>query len=78
MGKNVLTQGKSCYSNMSFVKLAKKKSDYFSTISNILLEKPELTDNQLIDALKCYYLTQCCNWLHTDITPQQYDFNFLG
>lgn len=75
LGKAVVTEGKSCYSQLGFVQLAKSKEIYFELLKETLNNKFKLNNNQLNDALKCYYLTQCCNWLHTLVTPQQNDFD---
>lgn len=74
LGKPVITEGSSCYADLGFVWSARDKDEYFQFLSQAINNELEVTEQQRIEAWKCYYLTQCCNWHHTTFTPQPIDF----
>jgi hypothetical protein len=68
-GKVVVTASNSYYANLGFV----YKADSLSQYQKVLLDaargacviSPKMRD----DALYCYYLTQCCNWVFSSFNP---------
>lgn len=74
MGKVVINVSNCYYSNMGFVHNANSKQMYFSLLKDALDGNIQISDKQKEDALKCYYLSQCCNRIHTSFTPQPLDY----
>lgn len=74
MGKVVVNVSSCYYSNLGFVYNAKTKEGYFNHLKDALSGKIKISKEQKEDALKCYYLTQCCNPIQTNFTPQISDF----
>ena len=75
MGKPVVTEGASCYVDLGFVWGAGTRDEYFGAIRRALGGHLQLSEPQRQAAWRCYYLTQCCNFLHTRFTPQPNDFD---
>lgn len=74
LGKPVITEGASCYSGLGFVWSANTAEEYFGLLHQALAGELKMTAEKKEAAWRCYYLTQCCNWLHTTFTPQAGDF----
>lgn len=75
LGKPVVTEGASCYSELGFVWSAKTREEYFNLLQKALNGKLVVDKKKQEDAWRCYYLTQCCNWHYTTFTPQPSDFD---
>lgn len=71
-GKVVITTSNSYYSDMDFVQKANEKMRYFEVLSNALTGEYAVTPTMRHNALCCYYLTQCCNWLVTPFNVPNY------
>lgn len=71
-GKPVLTASSSYYSDMGFVRKASTREDYVRLLSDALNGQCAVTDRMRDDALFCYYLTQCCNWIFTPFTVPEF------
>lgn len=74
LGKVVVNVSSCYYSELGFVYSAKTKEDYFNYLKDALSGKIKISKKQKEDALKCYYLSQCCNRIHSNFTPQPLDF----
>jgi hypothetical protein len=74
LGKPVITEGASCYSGLGFVWSAQTAEEYFALLRQALAGELMVSTEKQEAAWRCYYLTQCCNWLHTIFTPQASDF----
>ncbi len=74
LGKIVVSEGSSCYSDLGFIWSAKTKYEYFELLGKAISGQLTLTEKQKNAAWKCYYLTQCCNWHRVVFTPQPGDF----
>jgi hypothetical protein len=74
MGKVVVNVSGCYYSNLGFVYNPKTKDEYFTFLKNASAGRLNVSEKNKEDALKCYYLTQCCNLLHSVFTPQPLDF----
>jgi hypothetical protein len=72
-GKVVLTASSSYYSAMGFVWAATEFSAYQNSLVNAAAARYSVTDQMKDDALLCYYLTQCCNWVTSPLSPEAYD-----
>lgn len=70
----VITSSNSYYSGLGFVWAARSKHEYFSNIFNAVHEKYSVTKPMSDDALLCYYLTQCCNWISTEFNPINFNW----
>jgi hypothetical protein len=64
-GKPVLTESSSYYSKLGFVFKANSAEHYRSLLSEAIAGHLEVTAEMQRDAVNCYYITQCCNWVHT-------------
>lgn len=72
-GKVVLTASSSYYSAMGFVWAAAEISAYQDSLVDAAAARYRVTDQMKDDALLCYYLTQCCNWVASPLSPESYD-----
>lgn len=70
LGKIVITPSKSYYSSLGFVWNTDNREAYFRQISNAIEGRYSITNDMKDDALCCYYLTQCCNWLFSPFNPE--------
>lgn len=70
LGKVVITPSKSYYSALGFVWNADSKETYFRHISNSVALNYTVTPEMKDDAMCCYYLTQCCNWIFSPFNPE--------
>ena len=75
LGKPVVTEGASCYSELGFVWSAKTHEEYFKLLRRALNGELVVDKKKQEDAWRCYYLTQCCNYYYTTFTPQPVDFD---
>lgn len=69
-GKVVVTASHSYYSNMGFVWKATSLAQYHQHLSNAVSGRYLVTQGMRDDALFCYYLTQCCNWVFSPFNPE--------
>jgi len=74
MGKIVINISRCYYSDLGFVYNSKTKEEYFTHLKNAVNGTIGVSPKQKEDALKCYYLGQCCNLVHTIFTPIPDDF----
>lgn len=75
LGKTVIVESGVYYRKLPFVLHAESKQDYFDKIKYYLKNEFIIDDNKLNYAYLCYYFTQVCNFLTTDFTPQDSDYN---
>jgi hypothetical protein len=68
-GKPVVTGSSSYYSDLGFVLKARSVEQYRQYLSDAVSGRFIVTKKMREDALHCYYLTQCCNWMFTAFTP---------
>lgn len=64
-GKPVVTVSHSYYSDLGFVRKAANVAQYRQYLSDAVSGRHVVTPAMRDDALCCYYLTQCCNWVST-------------
>lgn len=64
-GKPVVTASRSYYSDLGFVRKAASVAQYRQYLSDAVSGRHVITPAMRDDALYCYYLTQCCNWVST-------------
>lgn len=69
IGKIVVTPSKSYYSSLGFVWSAKDRESYFKHIRHAVQGTYQLSQEKKENALCCYYLTQCCNWINSRFNP---------
>ena len=67
-GKPVVTASHSYYSGLGFVRKAANVEQYHQYLSDAVSGRHVVTPAMRDDALCCYYLTQCCNWVFTPFT----------
>ncbi len=67
-GKPVITESVSYYSDLGFVFKATTAQAYFGLLDDVVAGRCEVTSSMREDALCCYYITQCCNWMQTSFT----------
>lgn len=67
-GKLVITESTSYYADLGFVLKATTAKAYFSLLDDALAGRRAVTPAMREDALCCYYITQCCNWMQTSFT----------
>lgn len=68
-GKVVVTPSRSYYSQLGFVWKADTKAEYFSHLERAVNGEYVVSPEMRRDALLCFYLTQCCNWIATPFNP---------
>lgn len=71
-GKPVLTESSSYYSNLGFVFKADTKERYKHLLSEAAAGRLEVSSTMQRDAISCYYITQCCNWVHTSFNVPEF------
>ena len=64
-GRPVVTESRSYYSELGFVHKASDLEHYHQTLLEAVNGQRPVTQAMQQDALTCYYLTQCCNWVFT-------------
>lgn len=69
-GKVVVTEASSYYSNLGFVWKASSLEQYQQYLTDAVMGKYVVTKSLEDDALCCYYLTQCCNWVFSPFNPE--------
>ena len=83
-GKAVVTSSSSYYSNCSFVCKATTIAQYHCFLSDVVAGRCIVSGEMRDEALYCYYLTQCCNWIITPFSPEgfeqwcRYDLQRIG
>jgi hypothetical protein len=73
IGKVVVTPSVSYYSDLGFVWKAYTLEEYHRHLQNAATRAYRVTSTMQADALFCYYLTQCCNWLTSPFSPEGFD-----
>jgi hypothetical protein len=74
LGRPVVVAGPSYYSDLGFVYEPGSRVEYFSLLARGLAGELTPMVHQAERAWLCYYLSQCCNRVWTDFTPQPVDF----
>jgi len=69
-GKAVVTASRSYYSDLGFVRQATNLEQYRQYLSEAAHGLHPVTPPMREDALSCYYLTQCCNWVFSPFNPE--------
>jgi putative intracellular protease/amidase len=64
-GKPVVTESRSYYADLGFVRKASTLEQYHEALLAALDGRFVTTPAMRDDALTCYYVTQCCNWVFT-------------
>ena len=72
LGKVVLTPSRSYYSSLGFVWNADTREKYFTHLLNAVKGNYSVSGTMKDDAICCYYLTQCCNWISTTFNPSDF------
>jgi hypothetical protein len=67
-GKVVITESTSYYADLGFVHKATTPTRYFQLLEDAAGGRIETSAAMRDDAIACYYITQCCNWVHTPLT----------
>jgi len=67
-GKLVITESTSYYADLGFVLKATTAQAYFGFLDDAVAGRRTVTPAMREDALCCYYITQCCNWMQTSFT----------
>lgn len=71
-GKPVITPSNSYYSGLGFVHKASSLEQYQALLQQAAAGGLAVNDAQRHDALLCYYLTQCCNWVFCPLNPADF------
>lgn len=74
LGKQVVLESTCYYGEMSFVKKAKTREEYFQFIIDAVENPTVITKEEKKDAGVCYYLTQHYGSIVTDFSPQPVPF----
>lgn len=69
-GKVVVTPSHSYYSDLGFVWKAASLLQYYEQLLRAASGRYSVTPAMQDDALCCYYLTQCCNWVFSPFNPE--------
>lgn len=70
--KPVITPSSSYYSELGFVFKAGTSTQYHELLMDACTGNLKVSEKQRADALICYYLTQCCNWVFSPFNPADY------
>jgi len=66
--KPVVTESSSYYADLGFVRKATTRPQYLDALADAVSGRHVVSPAMRDDALACYYLTQCCNWVFTSFT----------
>ena len=69
LGKPVVTQARSYYSDLGFVWKATRRKEYEEYLKAAACGELRVTSEMRVNAQLCYYLTQCCNWVFSPFNP---------
>jgi hypothetical protein len=69
-GKPVITPSNSYYSDLGFVRKATSLAQYHQYLSDAVSGQYAVTQTMRDDAMCCFYLTQCCNWVFSPFNPE--------
>lgn len=72
-GKTVVTPSSSYYSNLGFVRRSTSLAEYHEHLKEAASGLAFVTTAMQADALMCYYLTQCCNWVFSPFNPEGFE-----
>lgn len=75
LGRSVVTDSQSYYSEASFVQYSNTKAAYFDNIQKTLRGEIQTEETDKLEAAVYYFLTQKCSSVLTNFTPQPMDFN---
>jgi hypothetical protein len=70
--KPVVTASRSYYADLGFVRRAQDRGEYQRALADAAAGRIQVTTAARDDALFCYYLTQCCNWVFTPFTVESF------
>ena len=68
--KAVVTASNSYYADLGFVRKASSLAQYHEYLTDAAAGRAVVTPTMRDDALSCYYLTQCCNWVFSPFNPE--------
>lgn len=71
--KPVITASRAYYAGLGFVWKAHTEQEYLGFLDDAAAGRLQVTPAMAADALACYYLTQCCNWVYTPFTVPDFD-----
>jgi hypothetical protein len=71
-GKVVITESKSYYADLGFILKATDAESYYTLLSDAVAGRLDVPADKREAALFCYYITQCCNWVHTPFLVQEF------
>ena len=72
-GKVVITPSRSYYSTLGFVHHAIAVDQYRLQLIDAVRGRYSVSEQSKTDALICYYLTQCCNWVSAPLSPEGFE-----
>ena len=72
-GKVVITPSSSYYSGLGFVWCAVALDRYQKLLTDAVAGRCVVSQQMRDDALFCYYLTQCCNWVSSPFCPEGFN-----
>jgi hypothetical protein len=72
-GKVVITASSSYYSDLGFIWRATSLDQYNTHLRDAVNGHYTVSEQMKADALACYYLTQCCNWISSPLSPEGYN-----
>jgi hypothetical protein len=72
-GKVVITPSRSYYSRLGFVRHAVAIDQYKQQLIDAVRGRYSVSDQNKADAITCYYLTQCCNWVSSPLSPEGFE-----
>lgn len=77
-GRPVITSSHPYYDALGFVWQAQDLADYRRLLVDAAGGRLIVTESMRQDALRCYYLTQCCNWMSSVFCPEGFaDWSIL-
>ena len=69
----MVTASRSYYSKLGFVWCSDNAAQYREQLKDAIMGRYDVTAELRDNAMYCYYLTQCCNWVLTPFSPEGYD-----
>jgi len=72
-GVPVITPSNAYWSTLGFVYKAENKAAYIDYLIKGANSTLTVTDQMKTDAVLCYYLAQCCNWIFTPFNVEGFD-----
>lgn len=69
VGLPVISESKNYYADFGFVFSGTSKGEYFNLIKKACNKELKVTEEMVLMAQDCYFLTQLCNWSFSDFNP---------